>query len=233
MARQISRALAARSFPLIIGHGAGSFGHVLAHQFEATQGIHPKHGWEGFHQIRLSMMAMNRRIVDSFAQEQLQVVTIQPSAIMVADDGRLATMALDSIRQLLGFGQIPLIHGDVVLDQRRGFTILSTETQLLGLADQLQVKRIIMVSDVAGVLDAQGQLIDRIDSANYQRVLSCLKGSGGVDVTGGMRHKVLRLFELARRDPERSLLILSGYGDDAILERALLGESVQGTVICA
>ena len=62
-ARQIREALdeAAKDntdIALILGHGAGSFGHIHAVKYDAVKGIHPKLGWEGLYKIRESMAKM-------------------------------------------------------------------------------------------------------------------------------------------------------------------------------
>jgi isopentenyl phosphate kinase len=55
-----------------------------------------------------------------------------------------------------------------------------------------------------------------------------LKGSFGIDVTGGMTHKVKMMLELAKLGIESEII---NAKEPDLLKRALLGEKGLGTII--
>ena len=59
IAQAIRLARAECEFELVLAHGAGSFGHIIAKQLNAQQGAHPEHGWKAYYQIRQDMVDMN------------------------------------------------------------------------------------------------------------------------------------------------------------------------------
>jgi isopentenyl phosphate kinase len=228
--REIREALAVEpELPLVLGHGAGSFGHQPANHYSAVAGVHLERGWEGFHVIRRAMDALRLRLLGLWAEEGFFPVPLQPSATIVARDGRLIAMDCAVLFGLLERGQVPLIHGDVVLDEQRGFTIVSTERQFEHLARQRAVARAIMVTDVPGVLDDRGQVIPRLTAEDLCSLP--LGGAAVTDVTGGMRHKVEALLSILECSPGAEALIISGLAGEGALKDALLGQARGGTVV--
>lgn len=230
IAREIRKTLNS-DIHLVLGHGAGSYGHIAAKKYNAQQGIHPQSGWEAYYLIRQDMIRMNLKLLELFADENLHPVTIQPSAILMASNGKIDSIKMDTITALLNFNQIPLIHGDIILDKKQGFTIASTEEQISLLHKHLQFDRIILISDVDGVLDDNGEIIPIINSQNYSDILKHLSGSAGEDVTGGMRSKVEEIFALIKNTPKSEAHIISGYSKEGLISKAILGEANIGTKI--
>ncbi|MBL8147578.1 MAG: uridylate kinase, partial [Anaerolineae bacterium] len=135
-----------------------------------------------------------------------------------------------NLRAALGAGLVPLIYGDVAFDTVRGGTITSTETLFFYLAGQLEVRRIFLLGEVEGVLDASGQLVRFITPASLANIEAALRGSGGTDVTGGMETKVRDMVALVQEVPGLEVRILDGR-DPQRLFRALTGASPEGTLI--
>jgi isopentenyl phosphate kinase len=232
IAREIAAAAKSGKVSLLLTHGAGSYGHIAAKQYQAQQGSHPHFGWQAFYQIRQDMIKMNLRILQLCAEEALFPITVQPSAIAMARKGNLVLMDTRNIRFLLDSDQIPLIHGDIVLDEKQDFTIASTEDQIQKLSEYIFFHRIIMISDVPGVLDKKGKVIPIIDHGNYPDIINQLGGSAGMDVTGGMRSKVEQIYQLIQKNPAIQAFIVSGDSEPGLISSAILGETTTGTKIC-
>lgn len=232
VARELLEAVQSGQVSLLLTHGAGSYGHIVAKNYRAQQGSNPQFGWQAFYQIRQDMIKMNLRILQLCAEEGLFPITVQPSAIAMAQDGKLQFMDTRAIRFLLDSDQIPLIHGDIVLDEKQDFTIASTEDQIQKLTDYIFFHRIVLISDVPGVLGSDGKLIPVIDQSNYEKIINQLGGSAGTDVTGGMRSKVEQIYQLIRENPNIQAIIISGDSEPGLIARAILGEATSGTKIC-
>ena len=232
IAREITTAFQSGKVSLLLSHGAGSYGHIAAKEYQAQQGSHPHFGWQAFYQIRQDMMKMNLRILQLCAEEGLFPITIQPSAIAMARKGRLTYMDTRNIRFLLDSDQVPLVHGDIVLDENQDFTIASTEDQIGKLSEYIFFHRIVMISDVPGVLDSAGTVIPIINRQNFSQVIDKLGGSAGLDVTGGMRSKVEQVYHTIQKNPSTQAFIISGESEPGVIASSILGEGKNGTMIC-
>ncbi len=232
VASGISAALKQKEFDIVLGHGAGAYGHISAREFNAQAGVHPEFGWEGFHRIRQDMSAMNASFVQLCREEGLSPITVQPSAVITASAGTIHTIHTNVIEKLLKFNQIPLIHGDIVVDNVQGFTIASTEEIVTRLAPRLHFHRVIMISDVPGVLNTEGNVIPEINHRNMAQVIKQLKGSKGIDVTGGMKSKVAQLYDLCRRGYcDKAIITTCATDDPSELTSMLISDLHSGTSI--
>ncbi|MDD5628517.1 MAG: isopentenyl phosphate kinase [Elusimicrobia bacterium] len=233
--RQAIDASARRGRPiqLALGHGAGSYGHILAKEYSAVDGVHPRRGWQGLYRIRESMTRMNLLFLAACARGGLFPVTVSPFATAQARDGKVNGLHTRSIEALLAAGQTPVIHGDVILDFKRGFTIASTEALLEALCRRVRFDRIVMVSDTDGVFGHDGKTIPTISRANINDLFGAIQGSHAPDVTGGMRKKVEKLFALLRNGRAGTARILRCAKDGRNLRDAVLGTGGGGTLLKA
>jgi isopentenyl phosphate kinase len=233
----IARALAeARerdpSLQLIVGHGSGSFGHMAARRHGTMQGVSGMTAWAGFAEVARAASTLNHLLCEVLAEAGLPVLRIQPSAGTVCADGVLAHWDLSAVTAALRSGLVPLVYGDVAFDVVRGGTITSTETLFFYLAGRLNVRRILLLGEVEGVLGLDGRCIPLITPATLPGVEAALGGSAGADVTGGMETKVRDMVALVAGVPGLEVRILDGR-DPTRLGRVLSGESSEGTRITA
>ena len=174
-AQEIRSALAARpDLRLLMGHGSGSFGHFVAQRHGLLEGGPPN--WWGYAETGAAAARLNRLVTDVFLGADVPVVSIQPSASAHCCDGELVSMATEPIELMLRHGLVPLVYGDVALDEVRGCTIISTEQIFAHLAEHLEPARIVLAGQVAGVFtadplrDASAQLIPEISRQNFDQV---------------------------------------------------------------
>jgi isopentenyl phosphate kinase len=216
---------------LLVGHGSGSFGHWAAKPYDTRRGVHTRTQWHGYAKVAASAARLNRIVTDAFLGSNVPVLSIQPSASAHCHDYQLEHLDTRPIHTALARGLVPLVYGDVALDDVHGGTIISTEDIFLFLADELRPIRILLLGEVAGVLDPDGDVISRITPDDLSTLRSTLTGSAGVDVTGGMADKVARMVQLVRRHPTISVYILAGTEPD-LLSRVLTDPTLRvGTLI--
>jgi isopentenyl phosphate kinase len=233
LGREIRAAISADpGLQILIGHGSGSFGHFVARQYGTMQGVHTPEQWQGFAHVATAAAELNHLTAQALQTAGLAVWRIQPSASARSRDGVITSMAVDPIREALARGIVPLVYGDVSLDEVRGGTIISTETIFFYLARYLPVKRILLLGEVDGVYDRDRQVIPEITSANFQAVEAALRGSAGTDVTGGMETKVRDMMALTQVVHGLTIRVMSGSQPD-LLRQTLLGVVQPGTWIGA
>lgn len=218
--------------PLIIGHGSGSFGHVVAKRHNTIAGVNTPEAWRGFAEVAASAAALNTLVTTTLRDAGLPVIRFQPSASAIAQNGRIISLALDPIRRAYTQGLIPLIYGDVAFDDVLGGTIISTETIFTYLAMNLPVKTILLVGEVSGVYDVNGHVIPEITPETLDSVRDALGESAGTDVTGGMLTKVSDMVGLVERFTSIRVRIIDGTAENTVV-RALRHETGFGTLIHA
>ena len=236
LAKEIQAALQARpDMQLVLGHGSGSYGHFVADRYRVQDGH--LDDWRGYAETGASAQRLDRLVVDALLSEGVRVVSLQPSASARCRDGELMDMAVDPVADLLKHGVVPLLYGDVALDETRGCTILSTEQVFVHLARALRPNRILVAGEVSGVFsgdpkrDTIVRLIPEITSRNYAEVQKVLSTSFGVDVTGGMMSKVELLFSLVTEEPTLQVRIITGRRNQ-LVERVLGDpELAEGTLL--
>jgi isopentenyl phosphate kinase len=227
LAGEIAAALGARpGLRLVLGHGSGSFGHAAARRYGTRQGVDSPAGWRGFAHVAAVAARLNRLVADALLEAGVPAWSLQPSASARCRGGELIALETAPIELALARGLVPLVYGDVALDETQGGTIISTEQILTFLAGRLHPACLLMVGQVDGVYDADpvrepdARLIPEITASNWDWVRGRLGGSHGPDVTGGMLAKVDALVTLARAHPGLAIRLLSGLEPGA-LESAL------------
>lgn len=234
LAEEVRGALGKRpDLRLLVGHGSGSFGHQAAAPHETRRGVRTPEQWRGYAEVAAAAARLNRLVTDALLEAGVPVLSLQPSASARCRDGVLMRLEIDPIREALARGLVPLVYGDVALDEVRGGTILSTEDLFVYLAGSLSPRRILLVGEVPGVLDDRGEVVARISPATLSAVRPLLSGSRGVDVTGGMADKVAQMVHLVERQPDLAVRILSGL-EPGLVRQALLNPGLPaGTLIAA
>jgi isopentenyl phosphate kinase len=224
-AREVRSALAARpDLRLLLAHGSGSFGHVAAVQSRFGSG-----GVTGYAETGAAAARLNRIVTDIFLAEGVPLVSLQPSASAICEDGKLVELAARPIELALQNGLVPVVFGDVAFDLVRGEFIASTEMIFAYLAARLKPERIVLAGQVDGVYtadplqDAAAERVAQITPATFPDIRARLGGSHGVDVTGGMLTKVALMIELLGILPSVRAQIISGE-TSGLLAQALISE---------
>lgn len=218
------------SLKLIIGHGSGSFGHFEANEHQTIKGVNNYQQWQRFASVARIAAELNFHVATAFANESIPIFRVQASASAIAGNGIIQDMAIQPIIRAVDNGIVPLVYGDVAFDNIIGGTIISTETIFRYLSSKFPIERIILLGEVDGVYDETQQVISKITSQNFETIQSALKGSDGVDVTGGMLTKVQDMLSLANQAPYPDVYIANGKVKNRVSDM-LLGREVLATHI--
>jgi isopentenyl phosphate kinase len=248
LARQIANTLQAQpDLRLVIGHGAGSFGHVAASEYKTRDGyprpsplMHrdrdetEENYWKGFAEVWYQASALNRYVVNALHNAGVRAISLPPSGSVIASDGKVAVWETTPIRMSLAVGIVPVVFGDVVFDEVRGGTILSTENLFAYLVKALDPGRILLAGLEDAVWEdfpARTRKFERITPITFEEIKHSVGKSAAADVTGGMEAKVKDMLDLAQENPGLKIQIFSG-AEPGNVSRALTGEPL-GTEISA
>lgn len=196
---------------ILLGHGSGSFGHFTAKKF----GFGQKDNWRAYAETGASAQRLNRLVTDIFLDENVPVLSLQPSASARTRDGELYALDATNILTALDHNLIPLIYGDVTFDDVRGMSIASTDSLFGFLAPLLKPSRIIYTTAVNGIYTSDpvknpdAQLIREITPATFESLRAHVGEAHGVDVTGGMLDKLRRAVALVEKLPELKIEIIA------------------------
>ncbi|MFH1722342.1 MAG: isopentenyl phosphate kinase [Candidatus Altiarchaeota archaeon] len=224
---EISSAKTKKGFKLVVVHGAGPYGHVLAKKFKLADGISQDWQLEGVPLTHQSMEQLNSQVVAALQKAGISAISLQPSAGGILQAKKLASFPVEVVEKLIEKDIVPVSYGDVLIDLVTGFNILSGDHLVPYLAEKLKATRVIIATDVDGILDEKGVVIPKITEKNSNQ-LNYTKVKG-TDVTGGMKRKVEELFDLAiNRNIDSCIINGSKPG---VLEKTLEGKKVKGTKI--
>lgn len=195
---------------LVLGHGSGSFGHVVGAKYGTRNGVQTPEEWRGFTEVSASALRLNRIVTEAMLAVGLSAISLQPCASVVCRDGQITDINTAPILAALNAGLLPVIHGDVAFDTMRGGTIVSTEEVMMALADEIRPSWLLLAGETKGVYDLSGDIIPAISRSNIADVEAALGGSRGTDVTGGMATKVHSMLTLIDQQPSMQIRIFSG-----------------------
>lgn len=218
---------------LIIGNGAGSFAHFSAHKYRTTEGFVDENSRLGMGWVRHDAVKLNQIVFEQLLLADVPVFSYSPSSLMSVDQRKTKKIFTDPVVDGLEQGIVPLVYGDVMVDESRGCDVYSTERvfdELAAVFAKDYRVRVIHVSAEEGVYKTgQASIFDEINKNNFDEVKQHLGGSKGVDVSGGMLHKVEECLALTKIGVES--VIVSGMVEERVRD-IMLGKKVVGTRIC-
>ncbi len=229
---EIAQAQRKDNFHLLIGHGSGSFGHPSAKKYKTREGFVRKNSKYGFCIVHRDALWLNKIVIDNLLKAGVSAFSISPSSCFMRKNLR-DVVWVKTIKKILDFNIVPVIYGDTIIDTQKGCTIFSTEKLFYILASKLNPKKVIIVDKVNGVYtddplkNKKAEFIPKITKDNWQSIKKYLKKSDGIDVTGGMIHKVQQSIKIAKKKID--VLIINGK-TKGNLKKALLGAKL-GTLI--
>lgn len=230
LAGEVGAALdpAAEQGPLVLVHGAGSFGHPQARRAFAGDLDGPVADRLALAETHRMVATLNLALVEALHDHGVPAVTLSANALGRCRSGDLVRFDTMPFETALDAGLVPVTHGDVVEDTDRGFAVVSGDRLMVELANDLRPGRALFVTDVDGLFDRDPRLHDDaqlLETVSDPAQLAAGGASSGPDVTGGMGGKLAEMLEVARWTDCR---VLNGLVPGRLAE-ALKGGEVVGT----
>ncbi|QQS61261.1 MAG: hypothetical protein IPN70_05250 [Candidatus Moraniibacteriota bacterium] len=199
IATSLKKALHNEAVQIILIHGAGSIGHQIAHAYNLSEGVNnDKKKLQGSLEIRLKNQILNARIFSTFLEHSLSVIPIHTGSAIISNTKSISSINYPLIDLSLKNNLIPILYGEMVFDTTLGMSVCSGDAIAAQLATYYQAERVVFASDVDGIYSkdpyyhADAKIIP---SASIKELLSpentSLSGSHSIDVTGGIRNKIL------------------------------------------
>lgn len=168
----------------IIIHGAGSFGHPHAKENNLHRGSR-----EGVLETHNAVKKLNSEIVKRLHRKGVKAFPVHPSSTSLRRPE--TEMMTRQIKQMYVEGFTPILHGDGIVTEGQGFTVISGDEILSMLEKEFQTGHAGFCTSEKGVLNSDRQVVEEINSLEQFQSLQI----SGDDVTGGMQNKVQEVLE--------------------------------------
>jgi isopentenyl phosphate kinase len=228
--RRIMSEIAKMKVPVVITHGAGSFGHPPAKTHEIGQRVITPERRAGISETLAAVGRLHAEVVEAAQAAGLRPVSVPLHFELESDGNGMVELPISRIQDLVEEGFAPILPGTVIRDDILGWRIISADELMAALAPELTPRLAIFATNVEGVYD-------RDPSHASARVLSLVRpedlddidarAGSGDDVTGRMRGKLEHAFMVAGECPT---WIVDGTVRGRIMD-VLKGKIVPGTRI--
>ncbi len=198
LAAQVKRA----GKSMILVHGAGSFGHILAKQYDLNSGFKKKNQLQGFALTHAQVQRLNNLVLASLQNHGLAAVSIPPHATITLRNHHVKHLDTKVFTDYLTHGFLPVTFGDVALDTTLGFSICSGDLLVELLAARFKPEKVIFVMDEDGLYTANPKTNPNarfIKTATLKELRALSTSSNKhADVTKGMEGKLASIQRIAR-----------------------------------
>ena len=228
--RRLAAELATIRQPLLVVHGAGSYGHILARRHKLNEGGVSASKRVAATRVQQDVKELDGIVVNAFIEAGIAAIPIPPSAVLSLNDGMVVTADLTPFLEFSSMGFTPVTFGDVVRDLRRGVAVCSGDVMMLELARAFRPERAVFATDVDGLFTADpkrrrdASLLEVVRPKDLEGIE--FSTATRTDVTGSIEGKVRRMFEIANHVGE--CLIVNGNVKNRVRD-ALRGRRVVGT----
>jgi len=193
--REIGRELKDNLDDMIIVHGVGSYGHPPVKEYKLYRGYTGKENLLNLSKTQSIVFELRLEFVKALQEEGINAMIFLPSSQIVADGMMIKKFCIEPIRRFLEMGMVPVLGGDIVVDNKSGYSVCSGDIIATHLASELNADRLIFATDVDGIYTKDpkkykdAELLREIDLENMEE-FARLTGSAFTDVTSGMAGKI-------------------------------------------
>src|SRR5437667_10991728 len=140
--------------PLNLLHRGGSYAHPFVTKDLVLSGFRRPSQLRTASEIELNLDQLTRIIGVQLLLRRRAFVPIQPMSFMTLRGDDVGTCYLRPLSDVLSLGIIPLIHGDLAVNERGGLGVVSADRIASLLGEKIQVSRVLFGCDVDGVYPA-------------------------------------------------------------------------------
>lgn len=225
-ARRALGEVAKAEIPVVLLHGAGSFGHPAVARTGLGRSPLDSARRDAVGEVLAALAELEAHVLEASHAAGLRPVPVPLHMAVRQEEGQLSGLPAADVSELLDDGFTPVLHGTIVRDDALGWTVLGADRILAELAGELAPRVAIFATDVDGVYDTDPAIDGAELVARIRPDTKVVHGLGrGDDVTGRMAGKLDCAFAAARYAPT---LIVNGLVRGRLLD-ALRGKAVVGT----
>jgi isopentenyl phosphate kinase len=216
----------------IIVHGAGSFGHILAKEYDLNQGYKRLEQIKGFSLTHEKVQTLNSLVLKSLQNYDIPAVSISPHSSVKLNNHKLHKMDYKIFEEYLDKNFTPVTFGDVVLDKTLGFSICSGDLLIQALSKHFKPEKVVFIIDEDGIftanpkIDKKAKLIEKTTIKELENLTTL--ADAHADVTGGMAGKIQTIKKISKNGIKT--ILVNGNKPDR-LYKVLVGEKAKSTIV--
>ncbi len=221
--------------PIVIVHGAGSYGHPYAYRHRLVEGYVPsqKNQLSGLIETHLAVRELHDLILQTLYSHDLPVISFPPHSCFYQSE-KGWEINIDAIYKALEIGLIPVLHGDIAFrSDVKKFTILSGDVIIQELARRFKPKEVLYGTDVDGLFtsdpstDPNAEFIPELSYSELKTLIQELSEVNATkkDVTSGIKGKLEAILQINEMKIPTSIFNLRSetYLLDYVLGKKLFG----------
>ncbi len=215
---------------VIVVHGAGSFGHVLAKEHNLSEGFKDRSQIPAVTQVCYDVRDLNSMIIKELNEAGLPAISVPTGSCFMSENGRLMINDASILASMFDKGIMPVMFGDVVMDKNMGFAICSGDQIMELLTRIFHPSRVIFISDIDGLYDKDPKTNPDavlIEAVNKETLKNISTDTTVADVTGGVRGKMETMLRMC--SGKCDCVLVNGTVEGRLLS-LLKGENVPCTI---
>jgi acetylglutamate kinase len=161
-------------------------------------------------------------VAKRITSKEYNIINIKPESKKLGFVGIPTKIKTSVLKEIVKNDEIPVIAPLGLNDKDQTFNI-NADTVAGSIAKELKARRLLIISDVEGVLDEDNKLIVEIDSAKAKEMIN-----GGI-ISGGMIPKINNCLDVASNGV-KGVVIIDGRKNHSMLFE-LLSDKGSGTLI--
>ncbi|MGC8562953.1 MAG: isopentenyl phosphate kinase [Thermoplasmata archaeon] len=207
---------------IVLIHGAGSFGHILALKNGLEKPGSSRGKENSISQVMSDVLTLDSVIIDRLNRKHVRAVAVPPHAIY---HGRRSDFR--TIETLLSSGFVPVLYGDIIV-HRGKYRIISGDEIALDISRRFRPGTVVFVTDVDGLYDSDPKI------NNSAKFIPNIRGKDidivdtKRDATGSMAGKMERIKKIVTYTSK--VAIINGNKPER-LRNFLRGRETKSTVI--
>ena len=217
---------------IILIHGAGSFGHILAKKYRLNDGFKRKNQLEGFALTLATVQRLNNLVLSSLHNHDLPAVSLPPHAVFSLSNHKPSKINTDIFQKYLDLRFMPVSFGDVALDSKLGFSIYSGDLLVELLATEFKPEKVIFVLDEDGLYSANPKIDNNATFLTGVTVKDLEKltthSNAHADVTKGMEGKIRTIQHIAKSGVDT--VLVNGNVHNRLYD-TLKGKKTRSTIV--
>lgn len=217
---------------LVVVHGAGSFGHIIAKEHRLNEGFIDESQLHPVAIVQRDVRELNTRVLEALIDGGVRGVSVPPAASATFDMRVVKRFDPSLFEKMMALGLVPVTFGDVVPDESLRFSICSGDLMMAQLSRHFRPRLVVFCADVDGVFTGDPKSGDGAELIPELRreTLDGLRRTEPVnaDVTGSIFGKLDRMLDIAAHCEK--CIILNGDVPGR-LRKALEGGDVPSTLV--
>ena len=161
-------------------------------------------------------------VAKRITSKEYNIINIKPESKELGFVGIPTKIKTSVLKEIIKNDEVPVIAPLGLNDKDQTFNI-NADTAAGSIAKELKARRLLIISDVEGVLDEDNKLIAEIDSAKAKEMIN-----GGI-ISGGMIPKINNCLDVASNGV-KGVVIIDGRKNHSMLFE-LLSDKGSGTLI--